>query len=125
MDGNKKHEIKKAAHCGNNISINEFAKVDLRVGKIKAVKVHPKADKLLILDVSLGKGEHDIQLVAGIKEHYSEDKLIGKQIIVVRNLEPAVIRGIESQGMLLAAEFKGKVVLLGPEKEIETGAKIR
>ena len=120
-----KDPIKKSEHCGDKITIEDFSKVDLRVGKIKAVKVHPKADKLLILDVSLGKGEHDIQLVAGIKEHYIEDELIGKQIIVIRNLEPAVIRGIESQGMLLAAEFKGKVVLLSVDKEIETGAKIR
>ncbi len=118
-------ELKIAEHCGNKITFKEFEKVDLRVGKIKAVKIHPKADKLFILDVSLGKGEHDIQLVAGIKEYYSEDELVGKQIIVVRNLEPAVIRGIESQGMLLAAEFKGKIVILCPEKEIETGAKIR
>ncbi|MDD5651115.1 MAG: methionine--tRNA ligase subunit beta [Candidatus Nanoarchaeia archaeon] len=117
--------IEDAKDCGDKISIDEFLKVDLRVAKIKAVKPHPKADKLLILDVSLGKGEHDVQIVAGIKEHYKEEELIGKQIIMVRNLEPAVIRGIESQGMLLAAEFKGKVVLLGPEKEIETGAKIK
>ena len=120
-----KQPIKKSEHCGDKVSIEDFSKIDLRVAKIKAVKPHPSADKLLILDVSLGKGEHDVQIVAGIKGHYSEEELIGKQIIMIRNLEPAVIRGIESQGMLLAAEFKGKVVLLGPEKEIETGAKIR
>lgn len=107
------------------INYDYFSKVDLRVGKITAVKDHPNADKLLILLVSLGKGEHDIQLVAGIKNHYKKEELIGKKIIVVRNLEPAVLRGVESQGMLLAAVFKDKVVLIEPEKDIETGAKVQ
>ena len=106
------------------ISFNEFKKADLRVGKIKAVKEHPKADKLLILDISLGKGEHDIQLVAGLKNHYKENELIGKKVIIVKNLEPVVLRGIESQGMLLAAEFQDKISLLTVDKNIETGAKV-
>ncbi len=107
------------------INYDYFSKVDLRVGKINAVKDHPNADKLLILLVSLGKGEHNIQLVAGIKNHYKKEELIGKKIIVVRNLEAAVLRGVESQGMLLAAVFKDKVVLIAPEKYIETGAKVQ
>jgi len=106
------------------ITYNDFKKIDLRVGEIKKVKEHPKADKLLVLDVSLGKGEHDIQLVAGLKNHYSEDELIGKKVIVVRNLEPAVLRGVESQGMLLAGVFEGKISLLTLDKDIETGAKV-
>lgn len=106
------------------ISFNEFKKVDLRVGKIKAVKDHPKADKLFIINVDLGKGEHDIQLVAGLKGHYEEDELIGKKIIVVRNLEPAVIRGVESEGMLLAGEFKGKISLLTIDRDLEVGSKV-
>ncbi len=116
--------MKKEEHCEGKISINEFNKIDLRVGKIKAIKPHPEADKLYILDVDLGEGEHDVQIVAGIKPYYEMSDLMEKQIVIVRNLEPTVIRGIESQGMLLAAEFKGKVVLISPEKEIETGAKI-
>jgi len=119
-----KKSIEKAEHCGDKVSIDYFKKIDLRVGKIKAVKPHPNADKLYILNVSLGKGEHDIQLVAGIKQHYKEEELIGKQIVIIRNLKPAMIRGIESQGMLLAAVFKKKIVLISPEKEIETGAKL-
>ncbi|MDD5133364.1 MAG: methionine--tRNA ligase subunit beta [Candidatus Nanoarchaeia archaeon] len=117
--------IKKAEHCGDKITIDEFGKVDLRIAQIKAVKNHPNADKLYILDVSLGKGEHDVQIVAGIRQAYTEDELIGKKIIMVRNLEPAVLRGVESEGMLLAAEFKGKIVLLTVDKDIETGAKIK
>ncbi len=106
------------------IKFNDFKKVDLRVGQIKAVKEHPKADKLFILDVSLGEGEHDIQLVAGLKNHYEEDELIGKKVVVVRNLEPAVLRGVESQGMLLAGVFQGKISLLTVDKDIEVGAKV-
>ena len=109
----------------DKIPFKDFQKIDLRVGKITKIQPHPEADKLYILLVDLGEGEHDIQLVAGLKPYYKEEELLGKQIVVVRNLEPAVLRGVESQGMLLAAEFKGKVVLISPEKEIETGAKIR
>lgn len=106
------------------IKFEDWKKLDLRVGKIKSVKEHPNANKLYVLIVDLGKGEHDIQLVAGLRTHYEENDLIGKQIVVIRNLEPSLIRGIESQGMLLAAVFEGDVVLLQPEKDIETGAKI-
>ena len=107
------------------ISLEDWKKIDLRVGQIKAVKQHPNADKLYILLVSLGKGEHDIQLVAGLKQYYTEKQLVNKKIVVVRNLQPTVIRGIESQAMLLAAVFKDKVVLIEPEKDIETGAKVQ
>ena len=106
------------------VKLEDWKRLDLRVGQIKAVKDHPKADKLYILLVSLGEGEHEIQLVAGLKEHYKESELISKKIIIIRNLEPAVIRGIESQGMLLAAVFKNKVVLISPERDTVVGAKI-
>lgn len=109
----------------DKIPFKDFQKIDLRVGKITKIQPHPDADKLYILLVDLGEGEHDIQLVAGIREYYKEEELLGKNIIVVRNLEPAVLRGVESQGMLLAAEHKGKVVLITPDKDIETGAKVR
>ncbi|MDP2908745.1 MAG: methionine--tRNA ligase [Nanoarchaeota archaeon] len=115
----------KELYMEDKISFSEFQKIDLRVGKITKIQPHPKADKLYILMVDLGEGEHDVQLVAGIRQHYKEEELLGKQIVVVRNLQPAVLRGVESEGMLLAAEFKGKIVLISPEKEIETGAKIR
>lgn len=108
----------------DKIPFKDFQKIDLRVGKITKIQPHPDAEKLYILLVNLGKGEHDVQLVAGLRPYYKEEELLGKQIIVVRNLEPAMLRGVESQGMLLAAEFKGKVVLISPEKEIETGAKV-
>ena len=108
----------------DKVSVNDFKRLDLRIGQIKSVKDHPNADKLFILMVDLGEGEHDIQLVAGLKSHYDKDDLIGKKIVVIRNLEPTLIRGFESQGMLLAAIFKNKITLIQPEKEIETGAKV-
>ncbi len=106
------------------ISLNEFQKLDLRVATIKEVKPHPNADKLYILKISLGKEEK--QLVAGLKPYYKEKELINKQIIIIVNLQPANLRGIESNGMLLAADdSKGNVVFLTPERKIEENSKIR
>ena len=107
-----------------NLKFDEWKKVDLRIGKVKSVKDHPNADKLYIIMVDLGEGEHDIQIVSGLKEHYDKDDLLDKQIVVIKNLEPVMLRGVESQGMLLAGVFKEKVVLLQPDKEIETGSKV-
>lgn len=105
------------------ISIDEFAKVELRVATVKAAEPHPKADRLLVLKIDLGDEER--QLVAGIRAHYTPEELIGKQIVVVANLQPAVLRGVESQGMLLAASDGEKVIVLSPEKPIAAGAKVR
>ncbi|MDD1769100.1 MAG: class I tRNA ligase family protein, partial [Methanomassiliicoccales archaeon] len=96
----------------------EFEKLDLRVGVILAVNDHPNADKLLVMDVDIGK---KVKLVAGLKAHYSNEKLLGKKIVVVANLQPAKLRGIESQGMLLAAESKGKVLLMTPSGDSSAG----
>ncbi len=105
------------------ITIDEFAKVELRVATIKAVEPHPKADRLLVLKIDLGTEER--QLVAGIRAHYTPEDLIGKQIVVVANLQPAVLRGVESQGMLLAASDGEKVIVLSPEKPIAAGSQVR
>ncbi len=105
------------------ITIEEFAKLDLRVATVKAVEPHPQADRLLVLKVDLGTEER--QLVAGIRAHYAPEELIGKQIVVVANLQPAVLRGVESQGMLLAASDGERVVVLSPEKPIAAGSQVR
>lgn len=105
------------------ISIQDFSEIDLRVAEIKAVEEHPNADKLLILKVDAGDGEK--QLVAGIKNHYSAEELIGRKIIIVNNLAPAVLRGVESQGMLLAAKDDDKVVLLTAEKDVKPGSRVQ
>jgi len=105
------------------ISIQDFSEIDLRVAEIKAVEEHPDADKLLVLKIDTGDGEK--QLVTGIKNHYSAEELVGKKIIVVNNLAPAVLRGVESQGMLLAARDGDKVVLLTTEKDVEPGSRVQ
>ena len=103
------------------VSFDEFKQIELKVGTIISAEPHPKADKLLVLKVDLGSEQR--QLVAGIRKYYEIDDLIGKKIIVVANLEPAVLRGIESQGMLLAAEdVEGNVKLLTVDSGISNGA---
>jgi len=104
------------------IKFSDWKKLDIRVAKIKEVKDHPKADKLYILKVDIGVGE--INIVVGIKSNYTKDELVGKKIIVFTNLEHAKLRGVESEGMLLAATNNNEVVLLIPEKDIEVGAKV-
>ena len=105
------------------ITIDEFAKIDLRVAHVLAAERIEGSDKLLRLQIRLGTEER--QLVAGIAQHYTPESLIGTQIVVVANLKPAKLRGVLSQGMLLAASDGDKLALLRPEIEIPDGAKIR
>jgi methionyl-tRNA synthetase len=111
----------------DNINYQHFQAMDLRVGQILAVEDVPGADRLYKLRVSLG-GEEETSLVAGIKLFYPDaQSLVGKKVAVVVNLEPKVIRGVESRGMVLAASDAGQtqVVLLSPEKDIPVGSKIK
>ncbi|MBN2119486.1 MAG: hypothetical protein JW734_00340 [Candidatus Omnitrophica bacterium] len=103
-----------------SISFEDFSKMVLKVGTIKQAELHPNADKLYVLKVDLG--DKEVQLVAGIKVSYSLDELAGKQIVVLENLEPKALRGVESQGMLLAANSDKGPVLLQPEKQVPAGA---
>ena len=107
------------------IPFTDFEKIDLRVGTILEVENHPKADKLYVLKVDLGE-EQPRTIVAGLRTHYTHEDLKGKQAIFVANLEPINLRGIESNGMILAAsnEEKTKVFFLKPEKQIKPGSKI-
>jgi len=105
-----------------NINFEEFQKIDLRVGKIIEAEKIEGTDKLLKLKVDLGEEER--QLVAGIAKFYQPEDLIGKEIVVVANLEPKTLRGVESQGMLLAADVEGKPVLLKPDEEVPPGTKV-
>jgi len=104
------------------ISFKEFKKLDLRVGKIIEAERVEGADKLLKLKVDLGEEER--QLVAGIAKFYQPENLIGRELIVVANLEPKTLMGIESQGMLLAASVEGRPVILEPDEEVPPGTKI-
>jgi methionine--tRNA ligase beta chain len=105
------------------ISIQDFSEIDLRVAVINSAEEHPDADKLVVLKVDAGDGEK--QLVAGIKKNYSIEELVGKKIIIVNNLAPAVLRGVESQGMLLAARDGDEVVLLTTEKDVAPGSRVQ
>jgi methionyl-tRNA synthetase len=104
-----------------NISFDDFKKMDLRVAQIKAAEDIEGADKLYKLTIDLGEERN---LVAGIKPYYSKEELIGKKIVVIANLEPKTIRGVASHGMLLAASNldKSKVVLLTLDKDLENGS---
>ena len=109
------------------IPFSEWQKIDLRTAKILDVEEIDKADKLYKLSIDLGKELGKRTLVAGIKKHYKKEELKGKTIIVFTNLEPRKLKGIESQGMLLAAVSSDErdVFLLQPEKEIELGSRVR
>ena len=105
------------------ITFDDFSKLELRIGTILEAQSHPDADKLLLLKVNIG--EREIQLVAGIKESYAPEELPGKQIAVLANLEPRKIRGVFSQGMILAAQGKDGISLLVSDKGVEPGSTIR
>ena len=105
------------------ITFDDFKKLDIRVGKILSGEKVSGTDKLMKLEVDFGAEKR--QLVAGIAEFFEPDNLIGKEIPVLLNLESRSIRGIESQGMILAIDVNGKPVLLHPEKEVPPGSIVR
>lgn len=107
----------------NLITIDDFAKIDLRVGKIMEAEKVEKSDKLVKLQVELGNEKR--QVVAGIAKHYAPEDLIGKKIILVANLKPAKLMGIESQGMVLAASDSNILTLATFEKDIPSGSKVK
>lgn len=105
------------------ITIDEFKRLDIRIARVVQAEPVPKTDKLLKLTIELGDETRTI--VAGIAETYTPEQLVGKQIVVLANLQPATIRGIVSEGMLLAAEVDGKAILLIPDREVPTGSIVR
>lgn len=107
------------------ISLDDFKKIDLRVGEILEVEEHPNADKLFVLKVDLGE-DSTRTICAGLKGFYSTEELIGKKAIFVANLEPRNLRGIESNGMILAASNSDKteVKILIPKAEVNGGQKV-
>lgn len=105
------------------IDIAQFAQVDLRVAEVKEAERVEGTDKLMKLQVSLG--EENRQIVAGIAQHYEPADLVGKKIVVVANLKPAKLRGIESQGMLLAASDADTISILTPLKDVQIGSKVK
>ena len=106
------------------IGIDDFAKFDFRVAEVVKAEKHPKADKLLVL--TLNVGDHTRQVVSGIAQYYTPESLVGKKLVLVANLKPVVLRGVESQGMILAGEDdQGRIVVITPEQDLPPGAKVR
>lgn len=108
----------------DTIAFDDFAKIKLRTGKVLEAGVHPNADKLLVLKVDLGNETR--QIVAGIKAYYTPDQLVGRSVIIVSNLAPRTMRGVESQGMLLAATTadRSRVVVLTTESDVPPGSSV-
>jgi methionyl-tRNA synthetase len=112
-----------AGAAPGKISIDEFAKLDLRVAEVLGAEKVAKSRKLLKLTVRVG--EETRTLVAGIAEHYAPTDLVGRKVVIVANLEPATLMGIESNGMVLAASHEGATSLLALDKDVPPGAKVK
>ncbi len=108
----------------DTISFDEFVKIKLRVGRVIEASVHPNADKLLVLRVDLGDEQR--QICAGLKGYYEPEQLLGRNLVLVTNLAPRMMRGLESQGMLLAASTPDheQVIVLTTESDIPPGSKV-
>jgi methionyl-tRNA synthetase len=104
------------------IPFAEFQKLDLRIAEVKEVNDHPNADKLYVLNVDMGTETR--QLVAALKPYMPPEKLLGKKIVVVANLEPATLRGVESKGMLLAVQHGDRVTVLVPDEDVPPGSTV-
>ncbi|HXT21566.1 MAG TPA: methionine--tRNA ligase subunit beta [Thermoanaerobaculia bacterium] len=105
------------------ITYDDFMKVELRVATVKAAEEIPKSSKLVKLTVDLGDEQRTI--VAGIRKSYAPDQLVGRQVVIVANLQHAKLMGVESQGMVLAASQNGEAVLLHPEHEVPPGTRVK
>lgn len=102
---------------------DDFKKLEFRIGRIKDAQDHPNADRLYVITVDLG--EKTKQMVAGIKNHYKKEDLIGRLVVVVDNLDPAVLRGVESQGMILAASDDNGMAVVSPDKDMKLGSIVK
>ncbi|HEY0728139.1 MAG TPA: methionine--tRNA ligase subunit beta, partial [Pyrinomonadaceae bacterium] len=108
------------------IEIDDFAKVDLRVGQVLSAERLPKSDKLLLLKIDLGE-EQPRQVLAGIAQYYEPEKLVGRKVVVVANLKPRKLRGYESQGMVVAASYgeEGRPVIATFTEDVPNGARLK
>jgi methionyl-tRNA synthetase len=108
------------------ISYDDFAKLELRVGRVVDCRLHANADKLLVVQIELGNGERR-QVCAGIRQWYQPEQLIGKNVVVVANLAPRQLRGEVSQGMLLATTdaATGNVIVISPAGDVAPGSVVK
>ena len=119
-----KKEEKEEEETVSEITIDDFAKVELKVGKVIESKRVEGADKLLVSQIQIG--DEVRQIVSGIAKHYSPEEMVGKSVVVVTNLKPVKLRGVLSQGMILAAsDDKGTLSLITPDKDLDAGAEVR
>ncbi len=106
------------------IKIDQFAAVDLRAGRVLSAEAHPRADRLLVLSVDLGE-EEPRSIVAGLATRYAPEELVGRQVVVVANLKPARLRGVRSEGMLLAAGAGAVEALVTLSQDVAPGTQVR
>lgn len=105
------------------MTLDEFKKIELKVATIKKVEPHSNADKLYVVEIDLGSETR--QIVAGIRLHYTPEQLVGRQVVIVTNLEPAMIRGVQSNGMLLAASDDKGMSILTLDRPIAPGVIVK
>lgn len=113
-----------------SVSFEDFKKVELKIGRVRAADRVPDSDKLIRLSVNFGEmssdgAEQDRQVIAGIGKAYSPDALIGQDMLFITNLEPRTIMGLESQGMVLAASDENGPVVLVPERKVDPGSSLK
>jgi methionine--tRNA ligase beta chain len=105
------------------VTIDDFRKLEFRIAEIKEAIDHPNADKLLILKLDLG--DRQKQVVAGIKNFYTKEELIGRQVVLIDNLDPIILRGVESQGMILAGSDENLLAVISPDKKLKLGSIVK
>jgi methionine--tRNA ligase beta chain len=105
------------------VTFEEFKKLELKVADIIEVQDHPDADRLYVITIDVGGARK--QIVAGIKNFYPKESLAGRQVVVVNNLEPALVRGVESQAMLLAAQDEAGICIISPERKAQAGSIVK
>ena len=101
----------------------DFKKLEIKIARIKEVNDHPNADKLYVLNIEVG--DKTKQIVAGIRSFYKKEDLVGREIVVIDNLDTAILRGVESQGMLLAASDENGISLITPDRDVKTGSIVK
>jgi len=105
------------------LGIDRFAEIVLKAGRVIEAGAHPNADRLLVVQVDVGD-EQPRQVVAGIRADWDPEDLVGRTVIVVANLKPATLRGVESQGMLLAVQGRDRVIPIGVEGDVAPGTRV-
>jgi len=105
------------------VTIDDFRKLELKIAQIKEVNDHPDAERLYVITIDLG--DKTKQIVAGIRPFYAKEDLVGKQVVVVDNLEPVVLRGVESEAMLLASQDEEGVCIISPLRQVKLGSVVK